>query len=215
MNDDEFFRIVGKTENADILELGTKRSVPDRPTHHKHLWHPSARVVLSDFQAGIDVDVIADIHALSKVFPADRFDFVVCCSVFEHVQRPWIAAHEMARVTKPGGLIFVQTHQSFPLHGYPNDYWRFTTDSLRTLFGDCGLETVETCYRFPAQVVSEQDPGGKDCPAFLNVNILARKPIGWLDFPGYNEWRDAHPRSGTAPRRFLRKLLSGARSRPL
>jgi len=64
----------------------------------------------------------------------------------------------------------------------------FTTDSLRTLFEDCGLSTVEATYRFPAQVVSQQDPGGKEAPAFLNVNILARKPDDWRDFIGYRHW---------------------------
>jgi SAM-dependent methyltransferase len=181
MIEEDFIKIVSAAADAAVLDLGTKRSVPDQPTHHRAWCHASANVTMSDFQSGIDVDVLADIHALSQVFARDSFDFIICCSVFEHVQRPWIAAHEIARVLKPGGCIYVQTHNAFPIHAYPYDYWRFTREALATLFEDAGLETVSTTYRFPAQIVSEQDPEGRNHPAFLNVNILARKPADWAD----------------------------------
>jgi SAM-dependent methyltransferase len=196
MSEAEFLQELATRTDIAVLELGTRRSRPDVPTHHRGWCHPSAKFVMSDFQDGLDVDVLADIHALHRVFAENSFDVIICCSVFEHVQRPWIAACEMARVLKPGGMIFLQTHQSFPLHGFPTDYWRFTTDSLRTLFEDAGLRTVETRYLFPAQIVSEQDPGGRHHPAFLNVNILATKPTPWhltvnVLVPRPRAWRSA------------------------
>jgi 2-polyprenyl-3-methyl-5-hydroxy-6-metoxy-1,4-benzoquinol methylase len=45
------------------------------------------------------------------------FDALVAVAVFEHLERPWIAAKEVARVLKPGGFAYVSTHQTFPLHG--------------------------------------------------------------------------------------------------
>ena len=181
MTEDDFFRLLAKMENATVLELGTKRSIPERPTHHRSWLHPSAKFIMSDFQEGLDVDVVCDIQSLGDAFARDSIDVVIACSVFEHVQRPWIAAHQIARVLKPGGMVFVQTHQSFPIHGYPNDYWRYTTEALTTIFEDANLETINVQYHFPAQVVSEEDPNGKNLPAFLNTDLLAKKPLDWVD----------------------------------
>jgi len=175
MIEPDFISISSVWENADVLDLGTKRSIPTRPTHHRNWCHPTAKFTMSDFQDGPDVDVVADLHRLTETFRPASFDLVICCSVLEHVQRPWIAASEIARVLRPGGMVYVQTHQSFPIHGYPSDYWRFTTEALKTLFEDAGLETVLATYRFPAQIVSDEDPDGRKLPAFLNANILSKK----------------------------------------
>jgi hypothetical protein len=125
---------------------------------------------------GLDVDVVADIHSLDSVFGSQSFNFVIASSVFEHVQRPWIAAQRIANVLRPDGQVFIQSHQCFPIHGYPSDYWRFTQEALRTLFADAGLIILETCYEFPAQILSKRVPDTKDLPAFLNVCLTAQKP---------------------------------------
>lgn len=140
-------------------------------------WVPHAAEYLgSDFEAGLDVDVVADVHKLSDVVGDNRFDAIVSCSVFEHVQYPWIAVVELCRALKPGGLIFVQTHQSFPLHAYPFDYWRFSTDALKTLFsGQVGFKVIGAEYVFRAKIVSDRDPAAADYPSYLNVHILAEK----------------------------------------
>lgn len=42
-----------------VLELGTKRSIPDRPTHHK-VWVPNAsEFLMTDIEAGADVTSFA------------------------------------------------------------------------------------------------------------------------------------------------------------
>jgi SAM-dependent methyltransferase len=42
-------------------------------------------------------------------YASDRFDLIVCRSVFEHLDHPASAADELLRVLKPGGSIFVIT----------------------------------------------------------------------------------------------------------
>jgi SAM-dependent methyltransferase len=123
-----------KIKNPKVLELGTKRSEPNRSTLH-HDWIPHASsYVGTDFRDGIDVDIVADIHSLSATLGEKCYDIIISCSTFEHVQYPWIAAEEISRTLKVGGLVFVQTHFSFPLHAYPSDYWRFSTEALKTRF---------------------------------------------------------------------------------
>lgn len=156
-----------------VIEFGVKRSIPDRSTMHR-AWVPHAREYLgSDFENGLDVDIVADLHDLSGI---GVFDVMISCSVLEHVKRPWIAVKQMAKYLTSGGLIFLQTHHTFPLHAYPYDYWRFTAESLTMLCEEAGLEVVECAYEFPAEVHSEQDPNAKNAAAFLNVCVIARRP---------------------------------------
>jgi ubiquinone/menaquinone biosynthesis C-methylase UbiE len=171
-----FIELMSKKEGAAVLETGTKRSMPDRSTLHKE-WVPHAGEYLgTDFQKGADVDVVADLHHLSRAFDENRFDAVISCSTLEHVQYPWIAAIEICRVLKPGGLVFIQTHQTYPLHAYPFDYWRFSTEALQTLFCEkIGFKTLHSSYEFPAHIFSNRVPSTKHDPSYLNVLLLAQK----------------------------------------
>jgi hypothetical protein len=159
-----------------VLELGTKQSVPGRSTMHRD-WVPHAAEFLgTDIDAGPDVDVVADVHRLSAVVGAERFDVILSCSTFEHLKYPTLAAHEILKALKVGGLLFVQTHQSFPLHGYPHDFFRFSREALASLFGtQMGFAVVATGYDFPAQVYARRAAGTERMPAYLNTTLWGEK----------------------------------------
>jgi ubiquinone/menaquinone biosynthesis C-methylase UbiE len=68
----------------------------------------------------------------------------------EHVEKPWLAMEEVHRVLKPGGVVVMTSVMFFPIHFYPDDYWRFTSSGFRALlapFDDvvlasCGIKTL-------------------------------------------------------------------------
>jgi SAM-dependent methyltransferase len=170
--------------DARVLEVGTKQSIEGRVTHvHGHFeLVPRENYTMADVEAGNDVDVTADLHAL----PADwtsRFAAVVAVSVFEHLERPWIAAKEIARVLAPGGFCYIATHQTFPLHGYPSDFFRFSKEALRLIFEDAGLRVIEAGYQFrtkisvPDEIVSlgYQETWNAAFPSYMAVNLFAEK----------------------------------------
>jgi len=64
----------------------------------------------------------------------NEYDAVWSNAVFEHLRYPWLVAKEVLKVLKPGGVVFVITHQTFKLHGYPYDYYRFSARALESLF---------------------------------------------------------------------------------
>jgi len=171
-----FLTRCGELEAPSVLELGTLQSVPGRSTMHRD-WVPHAAEFLgSDIEAGLDVDVVADAHRLSAAVGEQRFDVIISCSTFEHLKYPALAAHEVLKALKVGGVLFVQTHQSFPLHGYPSDYFRFSREALAALFGTTmGFEVRATNYDFPAKIVSRREPGTQDMPAFLNTTLWGEK----------------------------------------
>ena len=69
-------------------------------------------------------------------FAENFFDLVYSHQVLEHVPKPWIAAKEIVRVLKVGGIGIHTSCAYNPRHGLPefNDYYRFLPDGLAELF---------------------------------------------------------------------------------
>ncbi|MDR3627554.1 MAG: glycosyltransferase [Ignavibacteriaceae bacterium] len=82
-----------------------------------------------------------DAQNLNKI-NSEEFDLVYSHQVLEHIPKPWIAAKEMLRVLKKGGIGIHSSCAFNPRHGLPefNDYYRFLPDGLEQLFD--GIETI-------------------------------------------------------------------------
>lgn len=174
---ERFIRDIRLAFRPRVLELGTRRWEAGFPTHHEH-WVPSASdYVKADVTDGVDVDVVADAHHLPDEW-AGSFDAVIAVSVWEHLARPWEATHEAARALAPGGLLLIVTHHTFPEHGYPDDFWRFTVKGLDVLFSDAGLEPLAVGQTFPCRIYPGDNVSrwNEHAPAWLCVSGLARKP---------------------------------------
>lgn len=171
----EFRKFLSSLERPRILELGTLRW-GDESTHHRH-WREDADWVLSDCEPGIDVDVVADAHDLAP-FGDESFDAVLAVSVWEHLAQPWEACVAVNRVLRSGGHALIVTHHTFPVHGYPSDYFRFTDEGMKSIVRWGGLEPIVANYDYPATIVPprEVEVWNEAAPAYLNVGILARKP---------------------------------------
>ena len=91
------------------------------------------RAVGLDLEAGAEVDIV---HDLESPLPPEhgKFDHIDCCSVMEHVQRPWLMAENIQRAMRPGATILISVPFSWRIHNYPGDYWRFTRQTLNVLF---------------------------------------------------------------------------------
>jgi ubiquinone/menaquinone biosynthesis C-methylase UbiE len=68
-------------------------------------------------------------------YEEDRFDACLALSLLEHLEEPELAMAEIRRVVKPHGLVLVQVPFAFPIHGYPNDFWRWTEEGLNSQSG--------------------------------------------------------------------------------
>ena len=161
---------------AKALELGTRRWGVDS-THHKHLFPANCDFTMTDYLEGDDVDVVSDAHDF-KEFSDNTFEGVYSASTFEHIQYPWVAAAALLRIIKPGGWLYVATHQTFPVHGYPYDYTRWTDAGLRSLFEWVGFtveaaEMTDKCVITPPSNITVWDT---NAPAYLGVSVFCRKP---------------------------------------
>lgn len=136
-----------------------------------------------DIKAGDDVDIVANLHALPPEW-TNRYDICIANAVFEHLERPWIAAKEIARILAPGGVCHISTHQTFPLHGYPSDFFRFSTDALALIFKDAGLEVIAVGYANRTKIIlppellpaHNLDAWNEQFPSYALVALTAIKP---------------------------------------
>jgi SAM-dependent methyltransferase len=180
-----FQQLIGAMDIKAAVEFGTAQAVPGRSSHMLGLFPKLERsnYTMVDIKTGPDVDVVADLHSLPLEW-SSRYDACIANAVFEHLERPWIAAKEIARILAPGGVCYISTHQTFPLHGYPKDFFRFSTDALSLIFSDAGLEVLFVGYAHRTKIIlplellaaPHLDAWNKEFPSYALVTITCRKP---------------------------------------
>lgn len=117
-----------------IVEFGSLQVEPEqnddlRATLAEH----GCEVALgTDFRPGPGVDRVEDLRALS--FADGEIGTAICLDTLEHCEDPWTAVRELHRVVRPdGGLCLIASVMRFPIHGYPDDFFRFTPSGFAAL----------------------------------------------------------------------------------
>jgi SAM-dependent methyltransferase len=168
-----------------VLDFGSLADGPQGATHRDLFEGYRMDMVGMDVQPGPNVDVV-----MSKPYriPAKSgsFDLVITGSTFEHVPFFWASMLELARVLRPGGLIFLTA----PSRGHRHariDLWRFYPDAMRALAAYSGLILREAYTDFP--------PTQPDSRR-LDYSKVERRTSYWGDTVGVFE----------KPRRYPRRL---------
>jgi SAM-dependent methyltransferase len=173
----DFRSNVSQQANCQILEVGSRA----RSGNVYRDWlSPGATYTGFDILPGPNVDVVGDAHQLSTFFEEEKFDAIICVSTVEHLAMPWVVAAEMGRVLKVGGYVYVGTHQTWPVHDEPWDFFRFSEYAWQALFNEfSGFEIIATAAGEPGKVVANVLHRPTDRleyePAFLGSAVLARK----------------------------------------
>jgi SAM-dependent methyltransferase len=87
-----------------------------------------------DLSPGKDVDRVLDLAAGTGDLPDGHFALAICCSVLEHVRRPWEMAANITRLLRPGGALYVAVPWVWRYHPYPDDYFRFSWRGIAEIF---------------------------------------------------------------------------------
>lgn len=132
-----------------------------------------------DVMDGENVDVVGDAHELSSVLTNNKYDAVMSFSVLEHILMPWKFVVELNKVMNIGGIGYFTTHQSWPLHDAPWDFWRFSDKSWTALLNSAtGFEIIEVAMSEPAFTVAEFFHAATDFreqSSYLSSVVLFRK----------------------------------------
>ncbi len=191
-----------------VLEIGA-RVLPGGPVGWRPHFEPGCRYIGSDIHPGPNIDVVADVHALTETVPPASMDGIFSVAVLEHLAAPWLAVVEINRALKIGGETLHATHQTWPIHEMPNDFFRMSDQALRFLFGPAtGFEVIECGMAYPVSILPPRNmrgPGWVELPLFpgyAQSYIRARKtadldPNGppW-SIEGLRRVSEAYPRLG-------------------
>lgn len=131
-----------------IYEFGAFRVPGQEHLPYVRDFFPGKRFIGCDLRPGPGVDEVQDLHRLT--LPDQSIGTAVMFDTIEHVREPWRALAELHRCLKPGGLLLMSSVWYFPIHAYPDDYWRFTASGFSTLLQDfhpiavgmCGLKRL-------------------------------------------------------------------------
>jgi hypothetical protein len=118
-----------------VLEVGSKLY---GEREELRTLFPGAEWLGLDMEAGAGVDLVADLTRpfgqVDEVLGGRRFQTIFCLSVLEHCTAPWLMAANLKKLLAPGGVLCVSAPFTWEVHGYPEDYWRFTPQGLKVLF---------------------------------------------------------------------------------
>lgn len=83
------------------------------------------------------IDVVGDVHNLSRYFKEDEFDTVLCSEIFEHTKDPLRAIEEIKKVLKKGGVFIGSAPTTIELHGEEyGHYWNITPQGWEYILRD-------------------------------------------------------------------------------
>lgn len=170
-----------------VYEFGAFRVPGQRHLPPVKSYFPGKAFVGTDLQDGPGVDEILDLHRLA--LPDASVGTALLFDTIEHVRDPWRALGEVRRCLVPGGLLFMTSHWYFPIHAYPDDYWRFTASAFRELLRDYSVISVDMFgfSRLPHTVIGVASNG----PADPAIDRRLRDLVGEWGRRDSSTWKEA------------------------
>lgn len=129
----ELFSAISETMRPGIALLDLGCGPRDQAVPAQHYGAQYAGVDFSSNAA----DLLADAHAIP--FRASTFDVVISYAVFEHLYQPLLAAQEVRRVLKSGGVFAGVVSQGEPFH---DSYLHHTAFGVLELLQRAGLRPL-------------------------------------------------------------------------
>ncbi len=112
-------------------EFGSYQETASAADSDLRCLFPGTEFVGCDLRPGPGVDRLEDLTRLR--LPDQVARTVLCLDTLEHVWDPVRAVAEMIRVLAPGGAVVLSVPMDFPIHAFPDDYWRLTPSCLARL----------------------------------------------------------------------------------
>lgn len=187
MQRDNTLRWLGEVQGKEILDAGCGVGAFSEPlAHHNIVYGVDFSEKSLEFAAARGLcAVTGDLTALP--FADGKFDVVLCIGVIQLIEQYLTVMEELARVTKPGGTLLVQTlhkgsiqRKIISLFEQERKFDKmYALGELKSAFSQLGFEHIEFLRMYhPFQFVtagSEQSITDMFCTSFA---IKGRKRIG-------------------------------------
>jgi len=160
-----------------VINLGAEPDAKDKEGKRYRDYFPEADFKTLDQRPHDDPRYVQG-DLMEPMTHLGSFDLVICMSVLEHVDRPWIAAPNITDIVAPGGHLFISMPWFYPVHEGADfgDHWRARPSGVKILFE--GLEVVrEENLSSPLLVVRDRGNYWRDPDATATGSVLLfRKP---------------------------------------
>lgn len=154
----EFQRLMPEMKRGKILEIGAGKD-----NNHELMFDGDSQYFSLNLLISEKPNLLGD--ALDIPLKDNCIDSIVMLEVLEHVTVPATVIKECYRVLKPYGTIICSTRFICPEHGAPNDYFRYTSDSINMMFRSfhsCKILKLGNRLHVLIDIISEN-------PSFLRI----------------------------------------------
>lgn len=187
-----FVRKYSKELRGPFLEVGSRDYGNTQDL--RSIFNDKGKYIGLDLSEGKGVDIILDLtqefEKIDKALNEERFNTIICLSVLEHCEQPFVMADNLTRLLRKGGHIIISVPFAYVFHGYPSDYWRFTHEGVKKLFPK---------INFDIRLGNSSTPRAKE------ISCLDNK-IGMIEFNSKSNWSKGYIIRGLSAKTL--KLLS-------
>jgi len=114
-----------------VVEVGSK-DYGNTASFRDH--YENCEYIGVDIAEGEGVDRVIDLCEGVGDLAQGTVDLIICCSVLEHVKKPWLMAANLSRLLRDGGTLYISVPWVWRYHPYPDDYFRFSWRGVQELF---------------------------------------------------------------------------------
>ena len=186
MQRDNTLRWLGHAEGKDILDAGCGVGAFSEPlAKNNTVYGVDFSEKSLEFAAARGLRTMTgDLTALK--FEAGKFDIVLCIGVIQLIEQSMSVIEELARVTKPGGTLLIQTLHKGSLQRKVLRFFEqgkkfdkmYAMDELKQAFEQCGFEHIEFLRMYhPFQFVTEGSSEGLLDMFCTSFAIKGRKKV--------------------------------------
>lgn len=171
-----------------ILEVGSKAN--GDASNFRSLYSGQEYIGI-DIEPGPNVERVVNLAEAIDGLQEGYFSFAICCSVLEHVAKPWVFAEHLTKLIRRDGVLYMSVPWVWSFHASPDDYYRFSWRAIIELFPE--FEWSNICYStlVPNEffdisqdrlhidnelaLIVESEEGPRKYLPCLMVNMLGRK----------------------------------------
>lgn len=171
------------------LEIGSKDYGSTQDL--RSLFASDNKYIGIDIEQGKGVDLTVDLtqefNKIDEVLSRGRFGTIICLSVLEHCEQPFVMADNITRLLRDGGHLVISVPFAWQFHGYPSDYWRFTHEGIKKLFPQIRF------YDISARATTTK----------IGECYSISKKIGQIEFGSKAHWSEGKYLRGISAKLFL------------
>jgi SAM-dependent methyltransferase len=125
------------TLHGDVIDLGGSKN-----SHYHTLFRGNFHITAANLStASHEADIHCDLE-MPLPCESDSYDGIVLMNTLEHIYNVHQLIGETWRIARGGSTIVIAVPFLFPVHPSPNDFWRFTPETLTRLLTERGYRDV-------------------------------------------------------------------------